>query len=294
MFAEMTNYYFLNDILEKLPNSVEEKKEISKDLIFNFANFNTTSWFYKGYKIKKDKYKLYKKLESENFDLFFINLLSELSIRLTDDDLNYERLIFLYGIYTNHLLMTKLKSYILSLKSSTTNLYEAYNMIDYYLANKYEDINLKEVDLRNRFEDGFNYYEYQDNLLHNPLLVTYNMFLSKEYLRKSYKKKARFFELYGDSKFGFRKKLFRFISIFYKNVMSPHYFYKDKIDTKILNIPKLNYDIGEKKHNLNLIEFIDELEKEAIKTIEGINDYLFNNNDKKIRKIFNIPKERKM
>ncbi len=288
MHALLTNYYFLKQIVDKLPKNIEFNKEISKDLIFNFANFNSTSYFYKKVNKKKDKYQLFNKIYDKSFDSFYVDLLIELK-----KDLNPYKLLFSYGIYTNYYLTNNLKEYILKTKNSTTTLDEAYNMLDFYFANKNDDINLKKTNLRLFFLNGYNYFDYMEELIHKPLLKNYNIFNSYNYFKKSYKNKEKFYSFCTKSRVGIRKILFKLFSRIYK-INTKFYFYNDKIDTKLINLQRNKFEINDKTYELSLEEYINEIKKEVLKIISDINDYLFYNNDKKIRKLFNIPDEKNL
>ena len=286
MHGVMLNYYLYSNIINELPNQLDDKKGISKDLLFNFANFNTTPWFYHGFH-KKDKYDLYNKLNSDKFNDFYVDTLIELK-----KDLSYEKVLFIYGIYINHYFMNKIYAYINALKHKNTNIYEALNMLDYYISNKYYNIDLKKTNLRMYFEDGFNYYPYMDKLIHNPLLKEFDIFLSKNYLIKCYKKKRNFYDFCTKSHFGFKRLFFKIGGVFRHNKNTKYYFYQNKIDTYLLNIVKKEYIIDDNKYKYTFEEYLNYIKKEILKNLSDINDYIFNDKDKKLRKLFDIKNER--
>ena len=286
MHGVMVNYYIFKDVINELPSQISEKKELMKDDLFNFANFNTTPWFYCGFH-KKDKYDLFNKLNGEKFNLFYADVLANLA-----KDLSYEKLIFVYGIYVNHLVYKKMGDYINALKANNTNYYEAYNMLDYYFANKFDNIDLKKTNLRMYFENGFTYYPFMDELIHNPLLRNFDIFQSNSYMKKSYNKKKNFYDFCTKSKFGFKKLLFKIGGSFRHNKKTKYYFYNNKIDTRLLNLVENEYEIDNKIYKYNLEKYIKEIKIKAISDLKVINSYLFLNEDKKLRNLLNLPKDK--
>ena len=67
-----------------------------------------------------------------------------------------------------------------------------------------------------------------------------------------------------------------------------------KIDTNILNYDKKNYTINSNEANYNIDELLDLIKNEINIKITALNDYLFFNKDKHLRKIFNIESDRKL
>ena len=63
----MLYYYNLKNIIEKLPNNATKSLDLSDDTVFNAATFPDLGRFYTQNLIKKDKYQIDKKIESDNF-----------------------------------------------------------------------------------------------------------------------------------------------------------------------------------------------------------------------------------
>ena len=57
---------------------------------------------------------------------------------------------------------------------------------------------------------------------------------------------------------------------------------------------KDHYKIGEREYCDSLDEILKNALKDSLTIISAINSYLFDNNDQKIRKIYNIPEEKKL
>lgn len=268
----ITNYYFLDKIIKQTSKNIPFNDQINKDLVFNCANFLSSSYFYHKH-LKDDD--LYNSLYSDRFNNFFIDVILEAKKK----DMTLEKVIFIYGLYINYYLHNELNKYVIATKAKSTSVDEALNMVDYYIANKNEDINLRKTDLIVYFKDGYKFEKYMDELVHYPLLKNYNLFSSSNYFKKCYKNKYKFYAKNNKRKFILAK-------IFNKK---SYYIYDDKIDTKLINVQKNEYEIDGKKINSSLTDYIEDLKKNTIKIINSINDYLFDDSPNKLRKYFNVP-----
>ncbi|MCR5349464.1 MAG: hypothetical protein K6E20_00575, partial [Acholeplasmatales bacterium] len=71
-------------------------------------------------------------------------------------------------------------------------------------------------------------------------------------------------------------------------------FYNSNIDESILNNDKNKYVINDNEYDYNLNEFVYNIELIIQTKINAINEYLIDNNDKKLIKEFNIGKDKKI
>ena len=94
-----------------------------------------------------------------------------------------------YNIYSRYLTQ-----YINSLRDEKITLNKALNMLDYFYTLKNDNFDLSKMSLNMKFKDGFIYYDYMDDLIHEPLIKVYSFFCSKSYYSKSYKRKEYFYK----------------------------------------------------------------------------------------------------
>ena len=285
----MIHYFFFKDVISKLDSNIQNSLDYDDNLIFNFANFNTTPSFYKLFNLfKNDKYKIQNYFDSNEFNSFIVD-----SIINLQKDNDYKKLLFLYGMVSHRILNNYLYPYVHALKSNEYSFNIALNMLDFYYS-KYNGFDVKKESIYKKFPDSFIYYDYMDELIRNPLIKNFKLMSSKEYFIRCYKKKKKFYKKYA--KVRYKIIYLSIISIFYhKHGITPKEFpYKDRIDTKLLNKKKDYFKIGEKDYNDTFEEIIQKALKETTSTIQAINSYLFSNNDTKIRKIFNIPETKKL
>ncbi len=135
------------------------------------------------------------------------------------------------------------------------------NLIDNYISKKYEilfDINY----FKDNSKKIFNYTEKMDDMVHNPLIRIFDLFLSNNYFSRGYKKCKKYFKKES------------------KNI--------NTIDEINIEIPSIN------KYIKNIDDFIDYIYNEIKEIIDSVNTYLIERNDKQIRVIFNIDKEKKL
>ena len=289
MYGAMLHYYFFKDVVEKLDNSIKSKLEYDDNLIFNFANFNTSSLFYKIFNpFKNDKYNIQNYFDKDTFNSIIID--SAISIQKNND---FNKLLFLYGMIAHKTLNDYLYPYVNALKSNTYSFNDALNMLDFYSA-KRNGLDITKESIYKIFKDSFQYYDYMDEVIRFPMIKTCKLMSSFTYFTKCYKRKRKFYKKYARAKY--RIVWIKFISIFYrKHSLSPKEFiYKKKIDTNLLNVKKVEFKIGEKIYNDNLDELINKAVKESLNIIRAVNSYLFDNNDKKLRQIYNIPQTKKL
>ncbi|MBQ3254070.1 MAG: hypothetical protein IJA65_05880, partial [Acholeplasmatales bacterium] len=74
-------------------------------------------------------------------------------------------------------------------------------------------------------------------------------------------------------------------------VKAKDYIYHSKMDTRLLNMTKKEYEINYVKYNYSFEEVINNTLDETMVYINAINDYLFLNKEKGLKKAFNINDE---
>ena len=279
MKACIINYYFFKDILKNVKESITEEFEYDDSLIFNFSNFLTIPYFTYCYSVfKKDKYNLYEKF-NQQFDEFFI----ECVISLYDKN-DYKRLFFLYALISTKTFHDYLEPYILKYKEPQESLDDVYNMLDYYYA--YQDgIDVTKTSLYEMFNNAYSYYDYVDDLIHNPLVKTYHFIASREYFIRAYKSFYTYCRFDSCNK---NRGLFRNLGDLFSKKRRQNrklFFYKSKLNTSIL-------DRRGKDDNINAL--IHKAKVDTLSKIDAINDYLFAKNEKTFRKKFNIQEDKKI
>lgn len=291
----MCRYYILKKYLTQIPSTVLDENKITDDIIFKYADFLSTPLFYRR-NFKKDKYKIYDKMNGDNFNSFFIETLISASKMVTrSEEFPYDVLIFMYALALYHLEDEILIPYINQNKSTNTNSYEALNMLDYYYASKLENIDLKKTNLTLKYVDGFTYTDEMDDLIHQPMVKCCRLLETKNYFLRAYKKKAHFYNYYTKSRFGLKKL---YIAIYVKisqNMFRRHAFYRKEIDTRLLNMSKNSFEIHGERLNYSLEEMISKyLFNKFLDYADSINEYLIDGKSRKIKKLLNISSEKKM
>lgn len=282
------NTYFFLEVLEKLPKQIQDDLCYTDSLCFNFSNFMFVPKFSYVYNLfKKDPYELDKKFE-ENFMDFFI----ECAIHLNQKN-DYKRLLFLYGLLSTYTLREFYNPYIQSLKDESESMDKIYNMLDYFYATV-KQIDLTKTSLYKLYPDAFTYYNYMEDLIHNPLIRTYKFMGSRGYFKKSYKRFKHYCK--KDSANRMKKPLhILFDKLFARKKPGKEYFlYEPYSNPDLITFQK-------KKIDNNGVESYEDLESirkkaidEAVSRIEALNDYLFNHKENQFRKKFQISEEKKL
>ena len=289
MYGAMLHYYFFKDLVDNLDKQIKENLEYDDSLLFNLANFNSTPSFYKLFNLlKDDKYAIQDYFDKDSFNSIII----ESAINLQKNN-NYNQLLFLYGMISHKILNDYLYPYINALKPNITSFNTALNMLDFYYAKRNEfDVTKESIYIK--FNTSFKYYDYMDELIRFPMVKVCKLMSSNTYFTKCYKRKKKFYKRFAIVKY--RSFWLRFTSLFYlKNGIKPKDFpYKKNIDSSLLNMKRVEYKIGDQIYNDNLDEIINKALKESLSIIKAINSYLFENNESKFRKIYNISPNKKL
>lgn len=289
MYGAMIHYYFFKDVIENLDNSVKTKLEYDDNLIFNFANFNSSPSFYKLFNfIKNDKYSVQDYFDKEDCN----SIIVESAINLEKNN-DYKKLLFLYGMIAHKTLNNYLYPYINSLKSNTYSFNTGLNMIDFYYS-KRNGMDVTKESIYKKFKDSFVYYDYMDELIRYPMVKICKLMASETYFTKCYKRKKKFYKKFAKVKY--KIVWLKFISLFFhKNGIAPKEFpYRKNVDTNLLNMKKIEFQLGENIYNDNIDELINKALKDTLNRIKAVNDYLFSHVDKNFRKIYNISLEKKL
>lgn len=270
MNALYLHYAFFKRVTEGLDDYIKKEIEYDDNLIFNLSGFNNIGNYY-SLKSFKDKYKFSEGL-NENFDTFITECL--LNISKNND---YQKLYFLYALISSHVLDKYLLDYIESIEGKNLSKEKLYKMIDFSIAS-IDKVDISNNNLYKMFEESFTYYDYMDDLIHEPCIMTLKFMASKEYFKKCYKKKKKFLK-------SFTKR-----NIFFLNHKIINVLFRSKKNTNDF-IMKDN-----RKIDITLIsnETLQKAYNEVKNIINEVNDYLFNFNEKGVRKIFNIPKDKKI
>lgn len=285
----MIHYYFFKNVITNLDNDILEKLEFDDNLVFNLANFNNTPSFYSLFHItRNDKYKIQNYFDGMEFNSFIV----ECMINLQKNN-NYKQLLFLYAMVTHRTLNDYLYPYVNALKSSDYSFTTAINMLDFYDA-KRNGFDVTKDSIVKEFHDSFVYYDYMDELIRYPMVKAFKLMSSESYFKRCYRKKKTFYKKYAKVKY--RMVLLKLWSLFFRKhgIIPTDFPYRKKIDTKLLNVKKDHYKIGEREYCDSLDEILKNALKDSLTIISAINSYLFDNNDQKIRKIYNIPEEKKL
>ena len=278
MFLEILKYHIFKNVLNNVNIDFNSNVEITDDLLFNLANFNTVSNYYTI--LKNNKYDINSKFNN-GFNDFFIDCLIN-----TNKEYDYNKLIFIYALYSSNEIDNYINQYIDNLNINIDKNI-IYNMIDKYISTKI-DINLNNK-LINIFKDGFNYYDYIDDVIHNPLIKHYYIMSSYNLYKLFYKYKYKFYKHYTSN------NLYILIhKIRHLNNKSKYFKYKYEITDDILNISNNEYNINDKKCNYNLDKLIEYIINKLVTNIEIFNKYFIENDDKELRKLFKINKDKKI
>ncbi len=260
-------YYIFKNTINNIDKSIINI-DIDDNLLFNSISFTTSALFFN--KLKKDKYDLYNKINDNLSDLLIESLIS---IEKHND---FNKLLFIYSLVTNKKINEYYNSYFMLFE--TSKLYN-YNMIDSYLSSK-EDFNLFNESIIKHYNIKFKFNPIYNELIKYPFVKLFKFFGTLNYFNKSYKNMNKFYK----NKYHFKYKKYKMNEIKYDK----------KIDTSILNLGNNVFTLNNKNYNYSLDEFNELIIKDILTEINVINDYLFNHDDKKIRKYYNIKDEKKI
>ncbi len=274
----MTQYYFLKDIINSLPLNVKNNLKYNNSLLFNVATFNDCGIFYKLFNpIKKDKYKINDKINSQLFNDFII----ECSYQCKKND-NYKQLLFLYGIITNHILKENIDKY-LSIRLNKKLTYDkACNIIDCYYAKLNDNLDLTKVSITDYFKDGFKYTDYMENMIHNPCIKVFSFFCTKTYFSHSLKIKKLYYKYFTRSKTKIKLFPYKIYDLIFNHRGKPKatsYIYTKKIDANLFNFNKKPYLINDITYNNSLDDVINDAKGQALEIIKSLNSYIFYDKD---------------
>lgn len=270
MNAPYFHYSFFKKVTEGIPYYIKKEIEYDDDLIFNLSGFNDIGNYY-SLKSFKDKYN-FTNLLNEKFDEFIVECLIKLS-----KENNYQTLYFVYALISNHILDKYLNEYVDSVKGNNLRKEKLLKMIDFSIASK-ENTDIKNNNLYKKFKNSFTYHKYMDNLIHEPCIATFKFLASTEYFKKCYKKKKKYFKTF--TKFNYKYPYHKFISILFRSKKNiKDFIMKDKRNIDLILI-------SDKTINKAYYEVLD--------SINIINQYLFDFKESDLRKLFNIPKEKKI
>lgn len=274
----MTQYYFLKDIINSLPLNVKNNLKYNNSLLFNVATFNDCGIFYKLFNpIKKDKYKINDKINSQLFNDFII----ECSYQCKKND-NYKQLLFLYGIITNHILKENIDKY-LSIRLNKKLTYDkACNIIDCYYAKLNDNLDLTKVAITDYFKDGFKYTDYMENMIHNPCIKVFSFFCTKTYFSHSLKIKKLYYKYFTRSKTKIKLFPYKIYDLIFNHRGKPKatsYIYTKKIDANLFNFNKKPYLINDITYNNSLDDVINDAKGQALEIIKSLNSYIFYDKD---------------
>ncbi len=287
----MLYYYNLKRIIEKLPQQATKSSDLSDDNVFNAATFPDLGRFYTQNLLKKDKYKLHYKIESDKFNEFLFECSQTFKKQA-----NPEQLIYIYG-FINHYYLKKNVDEYLSARISRKKQYDYLtNMLDFYYTKINDSYDLSKKTIYHKFPNGFNYTESMDDLIHNPLIKVFSFFGSNEYFTKAMKHKKTYYKSFTKKNI-FKKISFKFYDIIFNHKGKPKakfYSYKNKVDTKILNLQNKPYLVDDKTYNYSFKQIMEKSYVEAYDVIKKLNNFFFFDDDKEYRKYFNIKKDQKI
>ena len=287
MFLEFSKYYFIKSSLKKLPKAITDGFSLNDDLILSLASFNTLGGYYRILNpFIRDSYRLDIKLMDEN--IFNKFMLECLYIIKREDKM--DKLLFFYAMILNYIHDKHLISYINAIKDPKLSLGSSMNMIDFYLAQKYDDLDLSRENLYKKYPKAFKLPAYAIELVHQPLLKVCMQFSSPSMLDKCSKRRAFIYRFMVKPNWVNKAILSThdFIFRFKDKYRLKDLLYLKKLDTRLLNLSKNEYEIDGIKYNNTLDDVIGEAKREAILKLNALNDYLFNNHDKQLRREFNI------
>lgn len=293
MSLNMLHYYFIKKIMNNVPKNIISNFSYTNDLLFDLSTFNDLGIYYKIFNpIKKDKYKIYDKLQSDKFNDFIIEC-----IAICKKNNDYNQLLAIYSMISHNILQNHVDTF-LSVRLSRRMKYDkACNMIDSYYAKINDSINLYKTDLTEYFLNGFKYYDFLDDLIHNPLIKHFSFFCSKEYFSKSTKRKYIMFKYFKRSNTKIKLIFYKLYDLIFNHRGKPKaslYLYPKRLNTTIFNVTKKPYLIGDETFNYSLDEVIDNALNEAMEHINALNTYLFFDNDKNLKKLYKLNKDEKL
>ncbi len=291
MMITMLYYYNLKKIIDKMPSHVTKSMDLSDDSFFNAATFSDLGRFYTQNLIKKDKYSIHKKIEGDHFKEFLFECTQTFK-----KDINPEQLLFIYGFINHYFLNNQIQAFLSSKVNKKVSFDYLTNMLDYYFTKVNDSYDLSKNTLYQKFPNGFQYTESMDDLVRNPLIKVFSFFGSKEYFTKAMIHKKRYYRSFA------KRSILKYIPFKIYDIIFNHrgkpkakfYHYSNKVDTKILNLQNKPYLVGDETFTYNIKEVLDLALKEALDMIKIINSFLFNNDEKEYRKLFNIEKDQKI
>ncbi|HIT43461.1 TPA: hypothetical protein IAA91_01290 [Candidatus Avacholeplasma faecigallinarum] len=290
----MLNYYFFKRCLESLPNHIKNNLEYDNDLLFNLSTFLDLGYYYKLFNpIKKDKYKLNIILKSD--DRIFDFVLECLYICKKKND--YQGLLLIYAILSNKILSDYITPYINLYVDKKNSYQKLSNMIDYYYTKAIDKIDLTKISIASIFKCDFIYHDFIEQTIHNPLIKVYKFFCSKPYFTRALKRKEFYFTYCTLSTTKIKKLGFLLFDLIINHFKKPkfnQFIYSNKVNTTIFNLGKKPYLIGEETYNYNFDELLDQALKKTNTYIDAINQYIQYDNDKQLKKLWNIDKNEKL
>lgn len=293
MSLNMLHYYFVKKIMNNVPKNIISNFSYTNDLLFDLSTFNDLGIYYKIFNpFKKDKYKIYDKLQSDKFNDFIIEC-----IAICKKNNNYNQLLAIYSMISHNILQKHVNTFLSTRLTRRLKYDKACNIIDSYYAKINDSINLYKVDLTEYFLNGFKYYDFLDDLIHNPLIKHFSFFCSKEYFEKSMKRKYFMFKYFKRSKTKLKLIPYKLYDLLFNHRGKPKaslYLYPKRLNTTIFNVTKKPYLIGEDTFNYSLDDVIENALNEAMQYVNALNGYLFFENDKALKKIFNLNKDEKL
>lgn len=270
MNAPYLHYIFLKKVTLKLDPMILNELEYDDNLIFNLSNFKNIGNFY-SLKSFKDKYNFTSNL-NDKFNEFIVECL--LNIEKHND---YNQLYFVYALISSYTLEKYINEYIESLNNDKLNDEEINKMIDFSIASE-NNIDISKNNLYKIFKNSFNYYDYMDNLIHNPCIRLFKFLASTNYFKKCYKNKKKYYKKFMN--YNLRYPIHKFISLIFKS--------KKRVKDMIYKDNRLN--------DLKLIDdnTLDLALNDVLNQIKAINEYLFDDKESDLRKIYNIENDKKI
>ncbi len=289
MALSMLHYYFLKRIVDNTPTPIKEKLEYDNDLIFNLSTFNDLGMFYKLFHpVKKDKYKLNEKLSSEQFKDFILECL--FICKKNNDN---QQLLFIYAMICHNILKENIDTFLSARLTKKLKYDIACNMIDFYYAKAYDKLDLTKIPLTAFFPNGFTYYEFMEELIHNPFIKIFSFFCTKQYFSHAMKRKKFYYSYCNRSRTKIKLIFYKFYDWIFNHRGKPkasHYLYTKKVNTTLFNLRNKPYLIGEETYTYSLENVIDNAYNLAKDNLEVINQYIFYDNDKPLKKFYKIEK----
>ncbi len=283
MALGMLHYYFLKQVIEKLPYNIKNNLEYDNDLLFNLATFNDLGLFYKIFNpIKKDKYRLNEKLESDKFNDFILEC-----IYICKKNNNYQQLLFIYAMISHNILHRHISEYLSIRLSKKLRFDTACNMIDYYYTKANDNIDLTKVALTDYFPNGFIYHDFMEDLIHKPFIKVFSFFCTDSYFNHAMKMKKCFYSHFNRSKTRIKLIPYKLYDIIFNHRGKPKaslYLYTSKVDTSLFNLRKKPYLIGENTYTYSLEDVINNALNETKRWIDAIHQFISYDNDKLLKK----------